>query len=194
MEILKVIIRLLTRRSAAVCFRLALYIYVILLQVQPVVAQPTPEYQVKAVFLFNFTQFVEWPSTAFEKQNAPLVIGILGKDPFGSYLDETIKGEEVNGHPLVVQRFGRVEEVKTCHILFITPSEKDQVNNIFDRLKHQPILTVGDVVNFSKNGGMIRFYTENSKIHIRINLDVVKAADLTISSKLLRMAEIVSSK
>jgi hypothetical protein len=194
MEILRAIFNLLARGSASACSRISLSIYIVLLQVQFLSAQPSPEYQIKAVFLFNFTQFVEWPSTAFERQNAPLVIGILGKDPFGSYLDETIKGEEVNGHPLVVQRFSRAEDVKKCHILFITPSDKDQLRNIFDGLTNQPILTVGDVVNFSKSGGMIRFFTENNKIRIRINLDIVKDADLIISSKLLRMAEIVSSK
>jgi len=183
----------LTTGAASPCFWIALATTVILLQTQLLPAQ-TPEYQVKAVFLFNFTQFVEWPSTAFEKPNAPLVIGILGKDPFGSYLDETVKGEQVNGHPLIIQRYNKVEDVKTCHILFINPVEKEQLKTILQKLAHQPTLTVGDITNFTKTGGMIRFFTENHKIHIRINLDVVKDAELTISSKLLRMAEIVSPK
>src|SRR5688572_25985571 len=60
------------------------------------------EQEVKAVFLFNFVQFVEWPQEAFPENQTPLVIGILGKDPFGKFLDETVKGEVINGHPLSV--------------------------------------------------------------------------------------------
>src|SRR5258705_10422484 len=65
----------------------------------------TPEYQVKAAFLFNFTQFVEWPPSSFTSAQAPFVIGILGKDPFGTYLEEIISGERINGHPLVIEHY-----------------------------------------------------------------------------------------
>jgi hypothetical protein len=150
------------------------------------------EYQVKAVFLYNFTQFIEWPSGAFQEPNSPLVIGILGKDPFGNYLDETVRGDSVNGHPLVVQRFQNAEDAGKCHILFISSSEKDRLKNIFQLLESTNTLTVGDAANFAKNGGMVRFYTENHKTRIRINLEAAKKADLTISSKLLRLAEIVN--
>src|SRR6185369_13663661 len=80
--------------------------------------QITREYQVKAVFLFNFAQFVEWPPSTFKETNA-IVIGVLGEDPFGPYLDEAVQGEEVNGHPIIVQRYRHIEDVKACHILFI---------------------------------------------------------------------------
>jgi hypothetical protein len=153
-------------------------------------AQIAPEYQVKAVFLFNFAQFVEWPATSFQETNT-LIIGILGEDPFGAYLDETVRGEEVNGHPLVVHRYRLVEEVKACHILFINATEIHQLKQVFASLKSRSILTVSDADNFTKQGGMIRFFTENKKTRIRINLNATKDADLTISSKLLRLAEIV---
>lgn len=152
-----------------------------------------PEYQVKAVFLYNFAQFVEWPAKAFPETNAPLVIGILGDDPFGNYLDETVKGEKVNEHPLDVKRFRSVSEIKTCHILFITTSEKDKLKGIFEGLQSRNILTVSDVPNFTKQGGMVKFFTEKSKTRIRINLEATKTADLTISSKLLRLADIVNA-
>jgi hypothetical protein len=153
---------------------------------------PTREYQVKAVFLYNFTQFVEWPSTAFPEANTPFVIGILGKDPFGTYLDETVQGEKVNEHPLVVQRFDNVTDIKLCHILFISVSEKNQLRDILEILRSQKqnILTVGDAPNFAKQGGIVRFFTEENKTRIRINLEAAREADLTISSKLLRVAEI----
>src|SRR6266850_6391116 len=102
------------------------------------------EYQVKATFLYNFSQFVEWPTQAFLEAQSPLVIGVLGDDPFGTYLDELVRGEKVNNHPLVVQRYQRVEEIKTCHLLFISRSEDKELEGIFAGLKDRNILTVGD--------------------------------------------------
>ncbi|MGC3979627.1 MAG: YfiR family protein [Steroidobacteraceae bacterium] len=154
-------------------------------------ATATPEYQLKAVFLFNFTQFVEWPSQAFTDANAPLVMGVLGTDPFGSYLDDTVRGETINGRPLTVQRYNSADEIKNCNILFISRSEAARLPQIFASLKGRNILTVGDTDNFNREGGIIRFATVANKIRLRIGLEAAKAANLTISSKLLRPADIV---
>jgi uncharacterized protein DUF4154 len=151
------------------------------------------EYQLKAVFLFNFAQFVEWPTEAFPEARTPLIIGVLGQDPFGAYLDETVRGETVNGRPLAVQRYLRVDEVKTCHILFVSRSEVNRLEPILTHLKGRNILTVSDAVGFAELGGIIRFVTERNKIRLRINLEAAKGANLTISSKLLRPAEIVTT-
>ena len=150
------------------------------------------EYQVKAVFLFNFAQFVEWPTNAFSQAQTPLVIGVLGEDPFGAYLDETVRGEKVNNRSLVVERYRRAEEIKTCHVLFISRSEADRLAEILANLKGRNILTVGDAESFAERGGMIRFATEKNKLRLKVNLEAVKAANLTISSKLLRSAGIVT--
>ena len=150
------------------------------------------EPQVKAVFLFNFAQFVEWPTNAFPEAQTPLVIGVLGDDPFGAYLDETVRGERVNNRSLVVRRFRRVEDIQICHVLFISQSEAERLDQILAGLKGRTILTVSDTESFSRRGGMIRFVTEKNKIRLRINLEAAKAARLTISSKLLRPAEIVT--
>lgn len=156
--------------------------------------EPSREYQIKAVFLFNFTQFVEWPDSVFHEPQVPLVIGILGEDPFGSYLDETIVGEEMSDHPLVIRRYGRIEEIKICHILFISQTETDHLEEIFASLKGRSILTVGDAASFTKQGGMIQFVTEQNKIQLQINAEAARGVDLTISSKLLRLAEIVTTQ
>lgn len=155
-------------------------------------ASAAKEYQVKAVFLYNFAQFVEWPSTAFPEPQTPLVIGVLGEDPFGAYLDETVRGEAVNSRPIVVERYRRVEEIKLCHILFISRSEADRLEKIITVLRGRSILTVGDIDDFAKRGGVMRFVTEKNKTRLRINLEAAKAAKLTISSKLLRPAEIIT--
>jgi len=150
------------------------------------------EYQLKAVFLFNFTQFVDWPPEAFPDSSSPVVIGVLGKDPFGDYLDETVRGETVNGRPLTVQRYSRVDEIKTCHVLFVSDSEADRMAQILASLKGRSILTVGDADNFIRLGGVIGFATVANKVRLKISLDSAQAARLTISSKLLRPAEVVA--
>jgi hypothetical protein len=148
------------------------------------------ENQVKATFLFNFARFVDWPAKAFSDADAPFIIGVLGEDPFGSYLDETVRGERVNGHPLTVQRYRRVNEIKACQVLFISRSEADRLEQILASLRGRSILTVGDTDDFAARGGMIRLAPEKNKVRMRVNLNAVKAATLTISSKLLRVAEI----
>ena len=148
------------------------------------------EYQVKATFLFNLTQFVKWPPAAFSGPEAPFTIGILGDDPFGPFLDATVKGEKVDGHPLMVKRFGNVVEAKDCQMLFISPSEMGHLREILGALKGRKILTVGDKEGFVRGGGVVRFVTEKNKVHLRIGLEAAKEADLTISSQLLRLSEI----
>jgi hypothetical protein len=154
---------------------------------------PTPEYQLKAVFLFNFAQFVEWPPSAFADPAAPLVIGILGEDPFSGYLDETVRGEKVKDRPLTVRRYRSVDEITTCHILYVSRREQDHLAGILGRLRGRSILTVSDADEFARSGGMIRFLTEHGRIRLRVNLKAAQAAGLTLSSKLLRPAQIVAS-
>jgi len=147
-----------------------------------------PEYQVKAVFLFNFAQFVSWPSS--QPADSPFVIGVVGDDPFGSYLDETVRGEKVENRSLTTQRFRRGRDPRNCDILFISQSEHARAAQIVSNLKGRSVLTVSDIDGFADLGGMIELSTENNKIHMRINLDAVKAANLKVSSKLLRVAEV----
>jgi hypothetical protein len=154
---------------------------------------PSREYQVKAVFLFNFAQFVEWPSGAFAGKSSPIVVGVLGENPFGSYLDETLRGEKVDNRPLEVQRYRRVEEIKTCHVLFISQSEANHLEQILTALKDRSILIVGDGDDFVQRGGMIRLATAQNKIRLIISVEAAKAASLTISSKLLRSADVVTA-
>lgn len=149
------------------------------------------EYQVKAVFLFNFAQFVDWPADAFSGPDSPVVIGVLGEDPFGDFLDQTVRHEHLGGRPFQVRRYQSADEIKTCHILFISRSEADRPEEVLAALKHRPLLTVSDADGFAQRGGMIRFVTDRSRIRLQLNVGAAEAAHLTISSKLLRVAEIV---
>jgi len=151
------------------------------------------EYNIKAAFLYNFTQFIEWPANAFTNADAPFVIGILGEDPFGSYIDETVANEKLKGHPVIVQRYSRLRDIRNCNMLFISNSMTSRLQEILAVLDNKSVLTVSDIPNFARNGGMICFVTKENKIKLQINPSAAKDADLNISSKLLRVADIVET-
>lgn len=155
---------------------------------------PSREYQVKAVFLFNFTQFVDWPPAAFSEDTTALVIGVLGDDPFGSYLDDIVRGEQVNNRRLTIRRYSHAEDVHACQVLFISRSEQKNMEQALAALKGTDVLTVSDADAFAARGGMIQLATEHGKIRLKINVNAARASSLTISSKLLRSAEIVASR
>jgi hypothetical protein len=151
------------------------------------------ENQVQAVFLYNFSRFVEWPSQAFSAPSDPFVIGIVGSDPFGARLDEAVHNEQINGHMLTVRRFRSVSDLGNCQILFIDRSEISRLGQILAALDHHNTLTVSQADGAAQRGVMIQFATENSRIRLRINVDSARAAGLIISSKLLRPAEIIGT-
>lgn len=163
----------------------------VLVSLLPAETPTDKEYRVKAVFLYNFAQFVDWPDSAFPGEESPLVVGVLGSDPFHEYLDEVVRGEKAGNRPIEVIRYRRVEDVEDCHVLFVSASESPRLGPILERLKRRNILTVGESEPFSRMGGMVSFVNRRGKIRLKINLDAVQAADLSVSSKLLRLAEIV---
>jgi YfiR/HmsC-like len=146
--------------------------------------------EVQAVFLFNFAQFVDWPPDAFSGTQEPLVIGILGKDPFGAFLDETVRGETIRGRAFRIDRYRRLEEVKDCQILFVSRSENKRLKEILTALKQRPVLTVSNGDDLDQPGGIIRFVRDENRVGLSIDLEAAQAARLTFSSKLLRSAAI----
>jgi len=146
---------------------------------------PALEYAVKAAFLLNFTRFIDWPPEAIPT-DAPFTICILGDDPFGSALDQTIHGENVNGHALVVQRTGRAVP-KTCQILYVSVSEKGALPEGLE----PGVLTVGEGEAFIRDGGMIAFVLDNRRVRFNINLPATRTGKLTLSSRLLAVAKAV---
>lgn len=172
--------------------KLARVVLAAALALAPVRAWPAPsEYQVKAVFLYNFSRFVEWPASAFPGANAPFVVGIFGHDPFGPDLDEIVHGETAAGRPLIVRRVHTAEEAAACQILFIHQSEDKHLAELISALDHNSTLTVSDIEGAAQRGVMIRLVTENGRVRMRVNVESARAAQLTISSNLLRSAEIV---
>jgi len=151
------------------------------------------EYQLKAVFLFNFSEFVSWPPQAFSGEDAPLVIGVLGRDPFGTDLDSVVRGEHVGSHTLVVHRYEDVSDVKNCQILFIDRSQAPQLRHVLDALRGRAILTVSDIKDGASAGVMIDLVNDDSHIRLQINVNAARESGLAISAKLLRPAKIVNT-
>ncbi len=157
-------------------------------------SEPPTEYQVKAAFLYNFAKFVEWPADAFPDVQSPIVLGILGDDPFGSVLDKMIYGKAANGRGFVVKRVSEDAKLRSCHILFISSSEKKHLARILEGLKGAGVLTVGDMDRFAESGGVIHLLLAENKVRFGINLTAAARARLKISSKLLALARIVADE
>ena len=147
--------------------------------------------QVKAVFIFNFSHFVEWPLAAFTSPTEPFVIGILGGEQLAGQLEAAVRGERVDAHPLQLRRFRTVEEVGDCHILFIGEDAAVPLDRVLQRLDGRNTLTVSDQDDASRHGVMIQLATERNRVRLLINVEEAQQAGLTISSNLLRPAEIV---
>jgi hypothetical protein len=154
-------------------------------------AQDSKEYQIKAAFLFNFAEFVKWPSDSFATAAAPFCIGILGDDPFGSTMEATVGGETIDNHPLTVVRSQRIEDLKDCQMIFVSRSEEGQLGAILSQLDSKPVLTVSDVESFASDGGDIDFFLSNGKVRFEINPQSARRGGLKISSQLLSLGKIV---
>ncbi len=152
------------------------------------------EYLIKAGFIYNFAKFVEWPSAAFSQPDSPIVIGVLGADPFGNFLDRIVEDKKIGARGFVVRRYkwGKdLKDLKDCKILFVSASERTHIDEILLSVKGLPILTVGETPGFAERGGVIRFTLEDNRVRFEVNVDAAHQADLNISSRLLTLAKII---
>ena len=152
------------------------------------------EYLIKAGFIYNFAKFVEWPTASFAQPDSPIVIGILGTDPFGNLIDRIIENKKIGARGLVVKRLKwdtDLKNLKECKILFVGASEKAHLDDLVQIVKSLPILTVGETPGFAERGGVIRFVLEDNRVRFEINVEAAHQADLTISSRLLTLARII---
>ncbi len=145
-------------------------------------------YEVKAVYLYNFGKFVEWPAKFTAGNNEPFTICVLGKDPFGASLDSTIAGEAIDGRSMLAKRISKPQEALNCRVLFISSSEEAQLKEILATLETTSVLTVSDMSQFTRRGGMIQFVDDANRVRFEVNLTVAERAGLTLSSQLLKVA------
>jgi hypothetical protein len=148
-----------------------------------------PEYEVKAAFLYNFAKFVEWPSPS----SAPSFrICVLGRDPFGLALSNIVQSKSISGRPIVSVHLQSPAEVRLCHVLFISQSDPEILQQVLERTRGLPVLTVGESADFLRLGGMINFVLEQDRVRFEINLEAAERQHLKLSSKLLAVARVVT--
>jgi hypothetical protein len=172
-----------------VCF--SIFIFLILSSTVCFAGEPKRECQIKAAFLYKFLLFAEWPEDAYSEPGNTIIIGIIGKDSFGNAF-EPVEGEIIDGRKLIVKKFK--EDVSTvalekCHILFISPSLKKDMDKILESLSERPVLTVSEVKGFTQTGGMINFLIKGNRVGFEINTSAAESAGIKFRSKLLRVAQ-----
>lgn len=153
-------------------------------------AEAPTEYELKAALVYNFTQFVDWPDTALAGPATPFVIGVLGRDPFGRYLDQVVQGERVGTHPIVIERCRDAAAAARCQLLFVSASERDHLPAVLAALRGRPVLTVGDFEGFLREGGMVLLRQSGKRVRLRVDREAAQAVGLTMSAKLLRVAQL----
>ena len=154
--------------------------------------QPKPsEYQVKAAYLYNFGRFVKWPAGIAAGKGDSFAVCVLGRDPFGPILDSTLAGEALEGKPVAIRRIAREQDAADCRILFVSSTEEHHLKEILAAIDQAGVLTVSDIPEFSRRGGMIQFVMEGDRVRFEINLATAESARLVLSSELLKVAAAV---
>lgn len=151
-------------------------------------SEPPLEYKVKAVFVLNAARFVTWPPGTFPDGQAPIVIGVLGDNPFGSLLAEVISGETVQNRPIITRR---VSAGEPCHILFVSRSEENRLGRALEAATRSGMLTISEIDGFARSGGMLGMFLQGGSVRFEVNPDAVSRARLKLDPRLLRLAKIV---
>jgi hypothetical protein len=157
-------------------------------------AQMLDEYQVKAAFLYNFAKFVEWPPEAFKTPKDPILVCVLGRNPFGNALEDAIRGKSIEGRAFAYRHVSDAESANACQILFVGWEESKHFRALLESLKPMGILTVGEAQGFAADGGVINFKLDEGRVRFEINVDAAEHEQLHISAKLLSLAQIVKTE
>ena len=153
-------------------------------------AETTGEYQVKAAFFYHFANFVDWPDSTFTATKGHLRICVMGQDPFGPILDATLSKKTVRGHQFEILRNPPTTQLQHCHVLYLPASASSKMRALRLHVAKKDVLTVGETLDFMKDGGMIKFFINAQKVQFAVNTDAVNQTQLKISSKFLRLAKI----
>jgi hypothetical protein len=180
------------RRTSRLLLRIALF-SVFAFSMQPLWSQSsaTSGYEVKTAFLFNFAKFVGWPPASFPSSDSPFTICVLGQDPFGNILDNTLQGQVIDNRPFAIRRLRDRSEVRGCQMVFVSSSENAHLAEILASVQGTNLLLVGDMTGFAAMGGTIEFTIEDNRVRFTINTDAVDRSGLKLNSKLLGLARIV---
>jgi hypothetical protein len=143
-----------------------------------------PDYQIKAAFLYHFTQFIEWPSSGDDL----FAICVAGDRALRGALEELTRGKLVGTQPIRVRQITDPGEAHACHVVFIGVSGDAKRQQFLAGVHDLDVLTVGEEPGFRAQGGMIELFLEDNRIRFDINEQALREAHLRASSKLLRLA------
>jgi hypothetical protein len=149
--------------------------------------QAAEEYEVKAAFIYNFTKFVEWPTTT---DSPSFAICILGDDPFQSSIDRLAAGKVVGSRPVQVRRLKEGAEGRQCQIVFVGASERAKASRLVEAVRGTSVLTVGESIEFLRIGGMFYLSMADNHVSVVINPAATDAARLKVSAKLMTLAKV----
>ena len=150
------------------------------------------EYQVKAAFLVNFAKFVEWPDTSFADARAPMVLGIVGDDPFGTDLSQMVIRQSIKSRTISIRKYRFGDDLRSCHVLYVSASEQTRTAQVLGGLQGASVLTVSDIPGFVGGGGVVQFYMEEDRVRFVVNVEAAARANLRVSAKLLAVAHVIN--
>lgn len=150
------------------------------------------EYEIKAAYLYNFINYIDWPENAFPTPGGTITIGVVGENPIGTALD-VLNGKQVKGRTLALKQITDPKDFDQCQIVFISSSEKARLPELLGKLKDSRVLSVSEIDGFAEQGGIINFISEHNKVRFEINPDAARRLGLNISSELLKLAKLVKS-
>lgn len=155
---------------------------------QSAMAEPVPEYDMKAAYLYNFAMFTEWPDAAAKSESASTVrVCLLGDDNFGPSLTNLARTRN-NGVHIQLSYLTDIKNVSGCHILFVDSSELKNAGYIAQTLANLPVLTISDNEELFRAGLMVGMFLDNKRLAFDVNYTKTNDAKIMISSKLLRVA------
>jgi len=152
-----------------------------------------PEHRLKALYLYNFTKYLEWPEESFTNAPGAFTIGLVCGSELEADIREISKGKEVNGREIVVRRIEQPREAKLCQMVFLQSGDADRIKAILGTVKDLPVLTVGASDEFIAWGGMISFARKENNLRVKLDLQATRQARLMVSAKLIAVAERVNS-
>jgi hypothetical protein len=156
----------------------------------PCSGEPSREERVEAAFIYNFTQFVDWPADALGAKDAPFIVGVVGDDALGGALEQAMAGKVAEGRPIIVRHFAPADRMDHCHLLFICAAHDGAARAITAQIGNSPVLVVGESDSIMPAGGSIRLFLEEGRMRFQLAPEVVEAARLKASAKLMKLAKI----
>jgi len=150
-------------------------------------ASPPGEEQLKSAIIINLARYVDWPADAFTSAQAPFVACTLGRSRLSTALDE-LRDTTVKGHPVTVRTISGADDLSGCHLVVALTDDRHRVSHLIDKSRRLPVLTIGELPGFSRNGGMVELFLVENRIRFKINLGAARTSRLSISTHLLKLA------